>query len=105
MEYIVEPYKDKIELFPQDKVTEILQNVSIIISTPKYSVPLDRGLGTKQEYIDMNSNIAQPKIILEIADAIEEYEPRAEVREVDFKVDEAREGKLTPVVKVVIKNE
>lgn len=105
MEYTVEPYKKGIDLFPKDKVTEVLQNVSIIISTPKFSVPLDRGLGTNQEYIDMASNVAQPKIILEIVDAIEEYEPRAEVKEVDFKVDEAKKGKLTPVVKVVIKDE
>lgn len=105
MEYTIEPYKEKITLFPEDKVAEVLQNISIIISTPKFSVPLDRGLGTNQEYIDMPTNTAQPRIILEIADAIEEYEPRAEVLEVDFKVDKSREGKLTPVVKVVIKDE
>lgn len=105
MEYRVEPYKEGIDLFPKSKVAEILQNISIIISTPKFSVPLDRGFGTRQEYIDMAANIAQPKIIIEIVDAIEEYEPRAEVKEVDFKVDGAKEGKIVPVVKVVIKDE
>lgn len=105
MEYKIEPYREGIELFPKDRTAEILQNISIIISTPKFSVPLDREFGTNQEYIDMSTNIAQPKIIIEIADAIEKYEPRAEVKEVNFRVDESAEGKIVPVVKVVIKDE
>lgn len=101
----VEPYKEGINLFPKNRLEEILQNVSIIISTAKFSVPLDRDFGTNQEYIDMAVNIAQPKIVIEIADAIERYEPRAEVKEVNFKVDGANEGKIIPTVEVVIKNE
>lgn len=42
---------------------------------------------------------------MEIIDAIEKYEPRAEITKINFRVDEARAGKLIPVVGVKIKDE
>lgn len=105
MGHTVKPYKEGINLFPKNRLEEILQNVSIIISTPKFSVPLDRGFGTNQAYIDTTVNSAQPKIVIEIADAIEKYEPRAEAKEVNFEIDETQRGRIVPIVEVVIKDE
>lgn len=41
-------YAGKLNLAPETLEEEVLQNVAIIVSTPKFSVPLDRGLGLAQ---------------------------------------------------------
>lgn len=35
----------EINMEPQTETEEIMQNVAVILATPKFSVPLDRGLG------------------------------------------------------------
>ena len=46
MAYIVKAFTPgKLNLAPETLEEEVLQNVAIIVSTPKFSVPLDRGLG------------------------------------------------------------
>ena len=57
MAYVVKAYSlKKINLAPESTVEEVLQNVAIIISTPKFTVPLDRGLGLAQRFIDKPSS-------------------------------------------------
>lgn len=49
MAYVVKAFcLKKINLAPENTVEEVLQNVAMIISTPKFSVPLDRGFGMAQ---------------------------------------------------------
>ena len=49
MAHIIKAYDLKnINLDPETTEEEVLQNVAVIISTPKFSVPLDRGLGMAQ---------------------------------------------------------
>ena len=44
MAYIVKAFTPgKLNLAPETLEEEVLQNVAIIVSTPKFSVPLDRG--------------------------------------------------------------
>lgn len=105
MEITIDNYEDDINLFPKTLAEEIVQNIKMILVSPKYSVPLDRDFGTSHNQLDTPVNKAQPKLIMEIIDAIEEYEPRAEITKIDFKVDESRMGKLIPIVGVRIKNE
>lgn len=90
----------EINLQPQNVVEEVLQNIAMILTTPKYSVPLARDLGLSSQHIDMPMPAAQALIISEIIDAIEEYEPRATVEEVRFR--QSREAVLIPVVEVNI---
>ena len=53
MAYIVKAFTPgKLNLAPETLEEEVLQNVAIIVSTPKFSVPLDRGLGLAQRFID-----------------------------------------------------
>ena len=53
MAYIVKAFTPgKLNLAPETLEEEVLQNVAIIVSTPKFSVPLDRGLG----YLDFGSS-------------------------------------------------
>ena len=91
----------KINIAPKSTVEEVLQNIAMIISTPKFSVPLDRKFGLAQRFIDKPIQTAQPVLISEVLDAIEEYEPRAEVENVSF-VMGSRPGALIPVVEVNI---
>lgn len=105
MENIIEPNNKNINLFPKTLEEEILRNVATIIASPKYSVPLDRGFGISNNQLDTPANIAQPKLIMEIIDAVEKYEPRAEITKIEFRTDEARAGILIPRLGVKLKNE
>lgn len=105
MEITIDNQEQDINLFPKSLEEEVVQNVKMILVSPKYSVVLDRDFGTSHSQLDTPVNIAQPKLIMEIIDAIEKYEPRAEITKINFKVDESRAGKLIPIVGVKIKNE
>lgn len=95
----------KLNLAPETLEEEVLQNVAIIVSTPKFSVPLDRGLGLAQRFIDKPIQVAQSILISEVLDAVEEYEPRAEVTNVTFEAGETP-GLLVPVLEVnIVDNE
>ena len=63
MAYIVKAYDlTKINLAPATREEEILQNVAVIISTPKFSVPLDRGLGMAQRFLENSSRFRRPSL-------------------------------------------
>lgn len=102
MAYTVKAYAlEKINLAPEDTTEEVLQNVAVILSTPKFSVPLERGLGLAQRFLDKPISAAQSILISEVLEAIEEFEPRAEVENVTFELGE-RPGTLIPIVEVKI---
>lgn len=106
MQMIVEPIKPgEINLFPKTLMEEVAQNVGIIIASAKFSVPLDRDFGTSHSQIDTPINLAQPRLIMEIIDAVEKYEPRAEIISIDIKQDEAQAGKIIPVVEMGVKDD
>jgi phage baseplate assembly protein W len=91
-----------IDLAPTNEVEEILQNIATLLATPTLSVPLDRGLGLPQRFLDKPLSIAQNIIVSEVMDAIDIYEPRAEVVNVNFTGD-GLTGKLIPIVEVEIR--
>ena len=69
MAYVVKAFSlKKINLAPKTRVEEVLQNVAMILSTPKFSVPLDRGFGMAQRFIDKPIQTAQPILISEVLD-------------------------------------
>lgn len=91
----------EINMEPQTETEEIMQNVAMILATPKFSVPLDRGLGLQMAFLDKPVPAARPLAIGEIMDAIEEGEPRVRVKEVDF-LEGGMIGRFVPVVEVEI---
>lgn len=98
--YSVKAYDlEYIHFAPATRKEEILQNIAVILSTPKFSVPLDRGLGLAQRFIDKPIQAAQPILISEVLDAIETYEPRVAVQDVTFVLG-STPGALIPVVEV-----
>ena len=81
----------------------ILQNVNVILNTMLYEQPMERGFAWSAP-IDAPINVVQMRAMGLIIDAIQEYEPHVEVRDVDFDGD-AVNGVLIPTVKVVIRDE
>lgn len=102
MAHIIKAYDLKnINLAPETREEEIMQNVAVIISTPKFSVPLDRGLGMAQRFVDKPIQVAQSILISEVLDAVERDEPRVEVLNVTFEMGDTP-GVLIPIVEVDI---
>ena len=65
MAYIVKAFTPgKLNLAPETLEEEVLQNVAIIVSTPKFSVPLDR-VWVAQRFIDKPIQVAQSILISE----------------------------------------
>jgi phage baseplate assembly protein W len=94
----------KITLAPATLIEEILQNVSMIVSTAKTTVPLFRDFGLSATFLDRPTPAAEAVLIAEILDAVEMYEPRAEIISVSFSGD-ASAGKLVPRLEVGINAE
>ena len=99
MVYKVTP-SGAISLNEPDPVKSILQNVSIILRTWQENVPMFREFGMPMRFVDAPVNAALPTLIVEVREAIQKYEPRAELLSVDFTHDIS--GVLTPVVEVTI---
>ena len=72
----------------------------MIISTVKYSVPMDREFGIDGTVVDRPINIAKAHLSNEIFRAVRRYEPRAVIESIEFNGDEI--GKLTPTIKIQI---
>ena len=83
---------------------EIIQNLWFLYSSLEYDVPLDRALGLNATYIDKPIEAAKALATTDIYDKTEEYEPRAEITNIDFKADYER-GILKPIVEVEINGE
>lgn len=96
--------KIKINLAPATRIEEILQNLSMILQTVKESVPYYRAFGTSAAYLDKSTPAAETLIVSEIYEAVEKYEPRAEIQSIYFETD-TMTGKLSPCLEVVINGE
>lgn len=92
-----------ISLGEQDTVTSVLQNIAVILSTPKGTVPGYREFGIDiATILDRPENVAQPLLCAAIKEAIERFEPRATYMGTTFKTSPEHPGKMLPVVEVNI---
>ena len=94
-----------ITLNEENDKASILQNVAMILSTPKGSVPLYRDFGISIEAVDRLTPVAKAMLRNEIKEAVELYEPRVEVVRVTFGQDKADPSRMIPTVEVEIVNE
>ncbi len=101
MEFDVTATLEEINFRPGSTLEEILQNVRTIVTTPKYSVPLDRNFGITATMLDAPMPVSRAKLMAEIIDAIQRYEPRVRVTQVTFTGD-GMDGILRPKVRVRI---
>lgn len=79
---------------------EIIQNIRMILATPEFSCPMDRGFAWSPN-VDSPINIAQARIMHRLVEAVRQYEPRAEITKVLFEHGD-QSGILKPVVRVKI---
>ncbi len=91
---------DTINFNPQTTIEEIAQNVRTILTTPKFSVPLDRDFGVDATIIDKPIPVAQAKMSAEIFNALKKYEPRVSIKKISWTA--GLDGILTPKVEVII---
>lgn len=87
-------------------ITEILQNVRVILTTLKTTVPLDRDFGVAGAVIDQPLPIARARMMADIVTEVEKQEPRVRVSSVSWSGDSqtAMDGTMSPVVRVVLRD-
>lgn len=93
---------EKINFAPSSVVEEVLQNVRVIISTMKYTIPLDREFGIDASIVDKPINQAKARFTNEIIQAIRYYEPRAKIEKITFTGEDT--GKLSPRLEVSVRD-
>lgn len=93
----------EISFAPESELAEILQNVRTIVTTPKYSAPLNRGFGVTASWLDDPLPGAQARLTAEIIAEVQRREPRVRVTRVIFEGD-ALDGILRPKVRVRIRD-
>lgn len=100
MEYEVTQDKKPFNLYASG-VEAILQNIYMILTTPKGSIPLDRMFGIDMSSLDMPIEIAENLMTSQILEALQTYEPRATLMSASFEQDHIL-GRLKVKVKVKI---
>lgn len=92
-----------INFAPATVVEEVVQNVRMILATPRGTVPLHRGFGLESStLLDRPVNVVQAMLSTTIIDAIQQGEPRATVQEVQWSGSTVQDGILTPTVLIHI---
>lgn len=86
---------------PESTVEEVIQNVRVLLSTAKFDVPLARDLGLDTNYLHKPQPAAETLLYQAVADALEEYEPRAALIDIGFE-ESAESGIIIPIVEVEI---
>jgi phage baseplate assembly protein W len=86
---------------PATVVEEVLQNVYMIMTTPKYSVPLFREFAANATYLDRPLPVAKAQLAAELATNIPKYEPRAQVKKITWTGD-GETGQLVPQAVITI---
>lgn len=76
----------------------IMQNIATIVTTLVYSVAFDRGFATSGAFLDSPAPHAAASKMAELAEAIEQREPRVTVQRIAFDADAAgcADGRLCP---------
>ena len=94
---------DKIDfkIMPPTELDEIAQNVLMIVSTVKKSVPMFREFGISADALDTPIAAAQSKLTAEITTQVSKYEPRARVKKIFYEGD-AVDGQLKMRIRLEI---
>lgn len=91
-----------LRLDERDTVSSVLHNVALILATPKGSVPMYRDFGLDREFLDMPVPEAETRMIAPIREAVEQWEPRATVKDVRFTRSGGGTGRLIAHVEIEI---
>lgn len=86
---------------PATVYEEVIQNLTFLLNTPKYSIPLDRGFGLGLDYTDKPQALAIQGMTAELYEVIQDYEPRATVKNITFE-EVTETGTMKPRIEVSI---
>lgn len=85
---------------PGSTLNQIQLCLATILTTAKYSVPMDRDFGLDATFIDEPSPRGMALLRSEIFEAINKYESRVKILNISFeKSEDANDDKIYPVVK------
>ena len=91
-----------IQFNEKNELNAVLQNIAVILSTPMGTVPLYRDFGLDWSFLDKPTPVAKVLMVAPVKEAIQRWEPRAEVLDVLPGSDPSQPGTLIPVVEVEI---
>lgn len=91
-----------ISIDEQDTVKSVVQNIAVLLSTKKGTVPMYREFGLDWRALDKPMPRALQLLRVDIKEAIEEFEPRAQVLSIEFGADASSPGTLISSVEVEI---
>ena len=101
MNLIIDSEKDySQELMENDIAKSVVQNIALLLNTKKGTVPMYRDYGLPMEFIDKPINVAETMAFAEITEALEKFEPRAALKNIDFYKSEG--GKMAIVLEVTV---
>ena len=103
MSYSVSTTNAAISLNESNRVKSVLQNISMILRTRQGTVPMYREFGLPMDFLDKPVPAALPILIIEVKEAIERFEPRAEFVSAKFTYSDT--GELMPEIEVNITDE
>lgn len=92
-------------MIENDLVTSVLQNLMCLVSTRKGTIPMYRDFGLPMEWIDKPIDAAQALMVVEITEAVQEFEPRCTLLNIEFDNSAASSAKLTATLEVEINGE
>ena len=91
----------EVNFAPATEIEEIAQNVKTILTTLKGEVFLDRTFGVASQLLDAPINSVRAKLTAKIADAVNNFEPRAKVTDCFFG-GQNEDGELEVTVRIKI---
>ena len=98
--YVSSDEPPELSLNERDTVRSVLQNIYLILKTPLGSVPMYREFGLDMSFIDRPLPAIRPLMLAAIRDAVDKFEPRANILNVE--VEAAELLKITWTVEVEI---
>lgn len=89
-------------LCEMDEVQSILQNLFLIITTRKGTIPMYREFGIAMNFIDKPIPVAQAIATTEVREAVDEFESRASFIGLSFEIKENVPGGMVMILEVEI---
>jgi len=93
----LDDYKNINVFSPGNALNGIQLCLATILTTAKYSVPMDRDFGLDVTLLDEPSPRGMALLRAEIFEAINKYEPRVDILKISFKKSDS-DDKIYPVV-------
>lgn len=87
-------------LKPANTAEEIKQNLNFLINTALLSVPLYREFGLECTFVDAPQPVARQRLIAELYEAVEKWEPRVKLNDITFTA--TKDGQIYPVLSVEV---